>query len=185
MSRAANFAPGDSFKLLCWICPAGGLGISEDLHSSCQVIDGNLHRFFVLFVGFPTCARLDVYLQRYATRLMRPCTHRIFDGAAERLDQVPDDNWEHACRHRTVSFVSLPECGFRSLPSSGRSRPRGQSGVCRFFRDVRLESSLPFGRFAVEGQRRRSRSSSPSIWRLAGTANQRAGQACCWLCQVS
>lgn len=64
MSRAANFAPGDSFKLLCWICPAGGLGISEDLHSSCQVIDGNLHRVFVLFVGFPTCARLDVYLQR-------------------------------------------------------------------------------------------------------------------------
>lgn len=72
MSRAANFAPATAS-----ICCAGhaqkeGTGHAEDLHSSCQAIDGNSHRSCVLFVDFPTGPRLDVSVQRYPARLMHP-----------------------------------------------------------------------------------------------------------------
>ncbi len=42
-----------------------------------RLIDGNSHRFYALFVGFPTCGRLDVSVQRGLCTLV---TRRMFGG---------------------------------------------------------------------------------------------------------
>ncbi len=65
--------------------PSRRTGHSEDVHSSCQVTDVNSHRFCVLFVDFPTGARLDVSIQPIHPGLCISVAHRIFDGSAERL----------------------------------------------------------------------------------------------------
>ncbi|MGY3396183.1 hypothetical protein ACVWW6_008774 [Bradyrhizobium sp. USDA 3311] len=95
VSRASRRSPlchapltsvaSDSPDLLCWTCPAGGPGHADDLHSSCQVTDGNSYRFCVFFVDFPTCTRFDRSIQPIHRGLPILVPHRVFDGAGERF----------------------------------------------------------------------------------------------------
>ncbi len=156
--------------------PSRRTGHAEDVHSSCQIIDGNSHRFCVLFVDFPTGACLDVSVQPLQRGLCIPVTHRMFDGTAERLGAkfLMRSGSPFAVIEPCRSVIVAGMWAFDLCRGFGHFRPRGHGAP---FRDVRRSGSREqpqSGALCTRWRTTPSRS-SPSIWGVASTANQ----TCC------
>lgn len=119
-----------------------------------RLIDGNSHRFYVLFVGFPTCGRLDVSVQRGLCHAPNVRWAQL-NASTKFLMRIGST----FAATELFGSLSLPEC---QLSTSGM--PLGTRG-----REARARLTLLSRQPAL----------APSIWSLAGTANQRAGQVCC------
>ncbi|MBB4366845.1 hypothetical protein GGD65_007919 [Bradyrhizobium sp. CIR18] len=143
MSRAANFAAGDSLNLLCWTCPAGGDWACRSL---AFFVPGNRRQFTPLLC--PLCRLSDwprsrCSFQRYPARLMHPRLATVWFGIVARM-----------CV--SISAMRLGICGQwamvrLALPS----------------RHAALREQPQSGALCTRRPTTRSRSSPPSIWSLA------------------
>jgi len=179
----------DSLNLLCWTCPAGGDWACRGL---AFFVPRNRRQFAPVLC--PLCRLSDLRTFRwfhsaYPSRLMHPRTQRVFDGAGDRLGaKFLMSIGSTFAAIEPFGSVSLPECGLSISAMPLGTCDKGPCRVWRSFRDMRRsgirEQPQP-GALCTRWPTTRSRSSRPSIWSRAGTANQRARRVCCWLRQVS
>ncbi len=192
VSRASRRSPlchapltsvaSDSPNLLCWTCPAGGDWACRGL---AFFVPGNRRQFAPVLC--PLCRlsdlrRFDRSIQPIHRGLSILVTHRIFDGAGERLSVL---------MRMGSTFAAIEPFGL-SLPECGPSISAMPLGTCGQGAAARLAL---FSRYAAL-RKSRAASVSCALHKMAKDAkpiftvehlescwhaNQRVRRVCCWL----